>query len=212
MQELKLKLKLRDLRGKKANQIIEDGGVLGNVYGKGAESQAVQGDYRTVLKAVEAAGSQPIELEIEGGKDELALVKKVERSTIGNNIHHVEFQIIHRGEKVATNIPLRPTGEAPAERAGNVVVTLLDNLDIEAIPSKIPEAIEYSIDELTEEGDSVSVSDLKVPEGVELKTEDDQMIVKVDAPRAQVEEEAEENEEGEDGESSESSEETEEKE
>ena len=192
MQELKLKLKLRDVHGKKAKKIIDEGGVLGNVYGKGQDSQSDEGDYRTVTKTIESAGTQPIQLEIEGGKSELALVKKVETNNLTGRVHHVEFHVIHKGEKVNTEVPLKLVGDAPAERTGKIVVTMLDSVEINATPTNIPEYIEVDLSTLVEEGDHILVGSIKMPEGVELLTEDDHMIAKVDVPRAQVEEEAEE--------------------
>jgi len=194
VQELKLKLKLRDVHGKKAKKIIQEGGVLGNVFGKGQDSQSVQGDYRTVTKTLDKAGTQPIQLEIEGGKDELALVKKIERHSMTGQVHHVEFHVIHKGVKVHTEVPLKLVGDAPAERTGKVIVTMLDTVEIEATPTNIPENIEVDMTVLVDENDSILVGDIKIPEGVELLTEVDQMIAKVDLPRAAVEEEETEEE------------------
>lgn len=195
MQELKLKLKLRDIRGKKAKKIIDEGGVLGNVFGKGLESQAVEGDYQTVVKTINKAGTQPIELEVEGGKNELVLVKKVETSSLTGRVHHIEFHAIHKGEKVHTEVPLKMVGDAPAEKTGKIVVTMLDAVEIEATPTNIPEVIEVDATVLVEEDDHILVENLKLPEGVKMLTEPDQMIAKVDVPRAQVEQEAAEDEE-----------------
>jgi large subunit ribosomal protein L25 len=192
VQELKLKLKLRDVHGKKARKIIENGGIIGNVFGKGQASQSVEGEYRAVSKTLESAGNQPIQLEIEGGKDELALVKKIETQPLTGRIHHVEFHIIHRGEKVTTEVPLKMTGDAPAERTGKIVVTMLDLVEIEATPTNIPESIDVDMSSLVEENDSIVVGDIKAPQGVEILTEKDHMIAKVEVPRAQVELEAEE--------------------
>jgi len=196
VQELKLKLKLREVHGKKARKIIEQGGIIGNVFGKGQDSQSVEGDYRTVTKTLEKAGTQPLQLEIEGGKDELALVKKIETQPLTGRVHHVEFHVIHRGEKVHTEVPLKLVGDAPAERTGKIIVTMLDSVEIEATPTNIPEYIEVDMTVLVEESDSIVVGDIKIPEGVEIITEPDHMIAKVDTPRAAVEEEAAEAEEG----------------
>lgn len=195
MQELKLQLKLRDVHGKKAKKIINEGGVLGNVFGGGQPSQSVQGDYRTVVKTIAQAGTQPIQLEIDGGKNELALIKKVETHNLTGLVHHVEFQVIHKGEKVNTEVPLKSVGEAPAERTGKIVVTMMDSIEIAAEPANIPENIEFDVSTLVEEGDHILVGQLTMPSGVELLTDEDHMIAKVDTPRAAVEEEAAEAEE-----------------
>lgn len=191
MQELKLQLKLRDVHGKKARKIIKDGGIIGNVFGKGQASQSVMGDYRTVSKTLEQAGTQPIQLEIEGGKNELALVKKIETQPLTGRIHHVEFHVIHKGEKVQTEVPLKLVGEAPAERTGKIIVKMLDMVEIKTTPASIPEFIEVDMSGLVEEDDHVTVANITAPKDVEILTEGDHLIAKVDVPRSQIVQEAE---------------------
>ena len=193
--DAKLTLSRRDVFGKKAKALTTDGKVLANIFGKGRNSIAAYGEAGVVEKVVADAGKNtPITITLDDGKEVLALVNDVERDYKTQLIHHVSFQVVIKGQKVTTEVPVHLTGEAPATKLGLIVVTMLDSVEIEAIPSKIPEALEASIEGLTEDGDSVHVSDLTVPEEVEVKVEGDRLIAKVETPRSQIEDE----EEGED--------------
>lgn len=194
--ELKLNLAKRKLTGKKAKKLIEEGNVLGNIYGTNLESQAVQGVYNEVNNVIRTAGyNMPVQLHVDGGKDHLALVHEVERDVITQRLHHVTFQVILKGQKVTTEVPIKLVGEAPAEKTGKIVITLTDKVEVEAIPSRLPEYLEVNIEELVEENDAKKVSDIKAIAGVEILTNPDLLVAKVDIPRAELEEDEEDAEE-----------------
>lgn len=194
--DAKLTLSRRDVFGKKAKTLTQDGKVLANIFGKGRNSIAAFGEQGVVEKVVSEAGkNHPITITLDDGKDVLALVHEVERDYKTRQIHHVTFQVVIKGQKVTTEVPVHIIGDAPAVKTGLIVVTMLDAIEIEAIPSKIPNALEISAETLIEDGDSLHVSDLVIPEGVEIKIEDDRLIAKVETPRSQIDEEPEEDEE-----------------
>ena len=199
--DAKLTLSRRDVFGKKAKVLTEDGKVLANIFGKGRNSVAAFGDQGVVEKVVAEAGkNHPITITLDDGKEVLALVNEVERDYKTRQIHHVSFQVVVKGQKVTTEVPVHIIGDAPATKTGLIVVTMLDSIEIEAIPSKIPDVLEISAETLIEDGDSLHLSDLTIPEGVELQVEDDRLIAKVEVPRSQIEEEPEEDEEVDPGE------------
>ncbi len=203
MNELKLGLKKREVFGKKAQNLIENDHVLGNIFGKGEESVAVEGDYREVDHVISEAGKNtPIELEVEGSENHLVLVSEVDRNNITQKLHHVAFQIIKRGQKVSAEVPVKLVGEAPATRENLILVTIIDAVEVEAIPSKLPDHFEISLETLAEVGDHINVGDIKAEDDVEIKTDPETIVAKIDMPRAEVEEEPEEEEveEGEEGE------------
>jgi len=212
MQDLRLSLNKRDVLGKKAKRLVEEGFVLGNVFGKGIDSIAVQGPAGVVDKVIKAAGkSQPIEIQIEGANNQLALVSDIERDNITQVLHHVSFHAIKRGEKVHAEVPIVLTGDAPAERSNLIVITVVDAVEVEAVPSKLPEKFELDKNVLAEVGDSITVADIGVGEGIVVLTDPETMIAKVEMPRAEVEEEKaeEEDQESAEGSSSERDEENE---
>lgn len=193
-EDLKIALQKRTLTGKKAKKLVDDGMVLGNVYGKGHDSVAVMAPRRELAKVVEIAGkNHPISLDIEG-EAQLALVSDIERDNITQEMHHVSFHIVKRGEKVHAEVPIHQTGEAPALRTGKIIITLLDFVEVEADPTKLPDHFDIDVSSLIEVGDTVHVSDLKVSADVEIQNEADSPIAKVDIPRSQVEDETEDEE------------------
>lgn len=199
--DFNLTVQKRESLGKKARDVKHEGNILGNVYGKGVESVAVQGERRAIQKVVTEAGkNHPIELAIEGGDKHLVLVHEVERDNITQNMHHVTFHVIKRGEKVATEIPVHIVGDAPAVKTGNILVKLLDEIEVEANPKDLPESFEVGVESLVEVGDTIAVSDVVVPKGVTILTDESQLVVKVEATRASLVEDEEESEDGAEGE------------
>ncbi len=191
---LSLELQKRDKFGKKARKLIDEGQVLLNIFGKGVDSLAASGDYKTVNNIVAEAGkNHPIDLTV-GKEAHLVLINDIERDPITQRLHHVALQVIHKGQKVTAEVPIKLVGDAAAEKQGRIVVTLMDKIEIESIPSNIPEVIEIDISGLDEEGDQITVADIKVASTVEILVDDALLIAKVDVPRAQVEEEDDEEE------------------
>lgn len=88
-------------------------------------------------------------------------------------------------------MPVELVGTAPAVLAGNIILTLNDTVMVEAMPQNLPDHLEANAEALVEPDDIISVADLKVPKGVEMVTEAETPLFKVEVPRSQVEAEAE---------------------
>ena len=102
---------------------------------------------------------------------------------------HVVFNAVHANEKVEAEVPVRPRFDegndaSPAERNSLMVLNNLETVLIEATPDKLPAFLEYDGEKLAEVGDSVTVADLIIPAGVELKTEDTHAVATVYEPSA----------------------------
>ena len=109
---------------------------------------------------------------------------------------HVEFYQANLKEKLTAHIPINVVGEAPAVREGLMVLTVLDAVELECLPTDLPHDIEVDISGLAAVGDAIHVSDLQIDRSkCELKTDLDEVVVLISAPQAR-EEEAEVTEEG----------------
>ncbi len=197
MQSYKLNLSKRETTKKARRAALGEDKVLANIYGGDGESVAAQGDYREIYKVVKAAGkNHPIKLLI-GDEEVEVLVHDVEKDTLSQRLHHITFRAFKRGEKIKTEIPIHIEGEAPAVKLGMMLVQVTDVLNVEAIPSKLPESFNVFVDGLEEEGQDIRVEDLEVDEDVVILEPTDTLIVRVEVPRAQVEDEPEEEDEDE---------------
>lgn len=184
-----LEVKQRELVGKKVSKLRKQGLVPGVVYGEHIKSKAVEASYIDVQRVWRAAGRrQPIELSVDGAKH-LAMIKSADIDPVKHRIRHLGLHIVNRNEKVETEVPVKIKLDegnevTPAERAGLVVLTALEKVEVEALPGDLPEAIYVNGEVLAEEGQHVSVSDLIVPKGVTVLTDPEIVIATVYEPSA----------------------------
>lgn len=191
----------RTALGRKVNALRREGLVPGNIVCKGKESRTVQMQYLEIEKALNTVGyTQPVEISL--GDDKVTvLVTDVTVVPAKNTIEHVTFQEVRKGEKVTAEVPLNMVGDAPGVQQGLVLLQVLSSVEVEAGALSIPEHIDIDVSVLVEDGDTVRVSSLVVPEGVAIKVDADATVARVEAPRAVEEpEEVEEPAEGEEGE------------
>ncbi|MDQ5958314.1 MAG: large subunit ribosomal protein, partial [Patescibacteria group bacterium] len=102
------------------------------------------------------------------------------------------FGVIKQNEKVETEVSIDLIGDAPAAKAGLQVSQVLDSVHIEAFPKDLPDNLEVSIENLLEIGDKITITDIKVPNGVTILIEPEQLVAIVEEIIEQPEEEPEE--------------------
>jgi large subunit ribosomal protein L25 len=133
------------------------------------------------------AESTVIEVTVEGHTAK-TLIREIQRHPIKRQILHVDFQALVAGEKVVVSIPIVLTGTAEGVKLeGGVLEQPLRELEIEVDPSNIPDHVELDVTNMMI-GDSLHVSDLKVPDGVEIQDDPETSVAVLAAPRAVVEE------------------------
>ncbi|HET7370282.1 MAG TPA: 50S ribosomal protein L25, partial [Gammaproteobacteria bacterium] len=96
-----------------------------------------------------------------------AILKDIQRHPAKRDVLHLDLQRVKAGEQSRVHVPLHFINEdtAPGVKAGGALSRHMIDLDIECIPSKLPEYIEIDLGAL-EIGDSIHLSEIKVPEGV----------------------------------------------
>lgn len=167
--KITLSIQPRELHGKKVAKLRREGLIPAVVYGADVEAQSVQVDSREAVKAVRAAG-QNTPIHLTGAKRRIAMIKDIDMDPVRHEIRHISFHAVKANEPVVADIPIRLTGEGEsvAEKAGLIVLQSLEKIEVKALPMDLPEAFEVSILELKEEGERLTVADIKAPEGVEI--------------------------------------------
>ena len=133
------------------------------------------------------------------GQEELAVIKDLQRHPSKVFPMHADFQRIVKGQKINMNIPVHFTGreEAPGTKAGGILSTLVTDIEIVCLPQDLPEYLEVDVSAL-EIGESLHLTDIKLPEGViifELDVDEpvDRTVVNMQAPTVEeVDEDTEE--------------------
>lgn len=172
MKRLVLSAEARTILGKKVKKLRRGGLLPANVYGKGLASEALQvklADFMAVFKQVGSTGL--IELKT-AGKTHPVLIKNLQMNYLTDAPLHTDFYEVNLKEKVKTMVPVEIVGQskAVAEKLG-VLLQTISEIEIEALPDRIPERIEVNVEKLVKLGDGVTVGDLKVEEGVTILTD-----------------------------------------
>ena len=163
------------------------GNVPAVLYGHGTDPQHLNLPARDFAAILRNNGTNAVlDLDIEG-TSQLALTKQIDIHAIRNYIEHVDLLVIKRGEKVTVEVTIVVEGDAAP---GTLVTQDANTVEIEADALSIPEQIVVDV-EGKEVGTSVHASDLVLPEGVELVTDPETLIVAVNeaTTAAELEEE-----------------------
>ncbi|HUA13054.1 MAG TPA: 50S ribosomal protein L25 [Candidatus Sulfotelmatobacter sp.] len=187
--QLVIELHERKVLGKKVKHLRSDGQVPAVIHDHGKPSLHVQGDTVAMLKLWRSAGKHhPVEINTDK-KNFTALIKEASFDPKKHLLTHIVFNAVDKDQKVEADIPIKPkyaeeNESSPAERAGFIVLTQLETLSVKAQADKLPDLIEYDAEQLKEVGDHITVSDLDIPEGVEVLTELEHAIATVYEPSA----------------------------
>lgn len=180
--EATLKAEPRDGTGKgAARKLRATGRVPGILYGSGVESTPISVSSKDLLHLFHQ-GVSLVELEYDG-TTHLTIPREVQRDHIHSRYIHIDFLAVRRDEKVTLNIEVRETGEAAGVKSGGVIEHHLREVEIECLPSDVPEIIDLDVTAL-EIGDLLRVRDVVAPPGVEILTDPDTPVISVITPAA----------------------------
>lgn len=185
-EKVELSVTLRDVTGKKVAGLRKEGYVPAIVYGHDFPAQSVMADAVPMTKAVHRAGKHhPVELTI-GDQKRLAMIKAVDFNPVKHTVRHVAFHVVKQNEEVETEVPVVVTGagETPAEKAGLIVLTGAETVQVKALPNSLPDQLEVPGEKLTEVGDHLTVADIVAPKGVTILSEAEQIVATVYEPSA----------------------------
>jgi large subunit ribosomal protein L25 len=173
-----------------AQDIRKQGKIPCVFYGPKVLSTPIAVDAPSFMKVWKSAGeSAVITLSgVDGEHD--ALIHDMQRDPVTGEVKHADFYIIEKGKKVEVAIPLEFIGTSPAVKNLNgTLIKVLHELEIEAMPKDLPHSIEIDISILVDFDTQIKASDVKLPSGVTLKTDPEEIIALVNAPKEETEEE-----------------------
>lgn len=188
---LTLNATTRDLTGKEAaRSLSKEGRIPAVVYGPKQEAISLALDLAEFKKVLRDAGESSV-IELAGlGKSLQVLIHDVDVDPVTSVPRHADFYAIEKGAKVEVAVPLSYVGESAAVKAGANLVKVMHELEIEADAANLPHEIEVDISKLAVEGDQIHVSDLKIPAGVTVKVEGDEVVALTQAVEVEAEGEA----------------------
>ena len=189
MESLSLQAEPRNVKGKKVKELRRLGLTPIHVYGRGIEPAALQADAVTLRKIVAQAGSNiPVTVEEERGS-RFAFIREVQRHPLTEDILHVDFLQVPLTETIRSEVPVYLIGESPAVRLMDGVLNqALYSLQVESLPLDVPQFVEVDVSSLDDFERSIHVSDVRLGDKVTVLNDPGELVARVNAPHAAVEE------------------------
>jgi large subunit ribosomal protein L25 len=161
------------------------------MYGRHFASTPISLDaHDASLKLARLSSSTIINIDLDG-ETHAALVREKQRDYVKNQLIHVDFQVVSLTEKIRTTVSIHLEGVSPAVKDFNgVVVTNLDEVEVESLPQYLPERITVDISGLARIGDAIHVRDLTVASEVTILEDMDEIVVVISATKEEEIEEA----------------------
>ncbi len=174
------------------------GRVPGIIYGANKAVQSIELDHNSLFHQLKQGALQAsiLDLNLEGGSEQV-LLRDVQMHPFRPMVLHVDFQRVSKDEKIHMRVPLHFVNAdiAPGVKlSGGIVSHVLSDVEVSCLPADLPESIEVDLANLAL-GDSVHLSELALPNGVEfivLVRGEDPVVATVNVPRVAVVEEEEE--------------------
>lgn len=183
----KLQAKIRDVK-ESLTEIRKKGLIPAVLFGKGVESTPLSIEkvaFQKIWREVGESGT--INIETEKGASP-ALISEVQYDPIINTPIHIDFRIVDMNKPVEVDIPLVFVGESQAEKSGAVLVKVLHEIKVSALPADLPHEIEVDISKLQNIDDKITVGEIVVSKGVSILDENEEIIVTASAPKEESEE------------------------
>ena len=185
-----LSVEPRTITGKKVKQLRKQGVIPANIFGGKIKSAAIQVK-KTIFAPIwqHAGETQIVYLQLGDEKETRpTLISNVQHHPVSDEVIHVDFRQVDLKEKISANIPVEVVGESPAAKDFQAaIITSLGQIEVEALPTDLPENIQVDISLLKNIGDVIKVADLKI-DRTKVEVKDDPETVVVSAAAQQAEE------------------------
>lgn len=193
MEKISLKASERTVLGKKVKSLRQSGLVPAHVFGKGLETEHVSVDLKEFLKVAKQAGETGvIELRIGEEKVRPVMIKGMQTNANTDEVQNIDFYQVDLTKKVTVPVPLTLVGDEP-EKVGlgeAIVLQVLSEVSVTALPADLVDAIEVSITALKEIEDAITVGQLSYDhESLTVLADPEEVVVKL-APAVTAEMEA----------------------
>jgi large subunit ribosomal protein L25 len=181
----------RTITGKKVSQLRREKIAPANIYGLGGDSISVQCSIGEFRRLYDRAGvTNVVYLQIgDSAEQKPVLIDEVQMNPLTGNLVHIAFKQVDLKQKIEAEVPVELIGEFKV--AGAVLVTVQDQVVVEALPTDLPEKFEIDLATLTEIGQVITLGDLKFDKNkvtlVGIETDED-----LEAPVVLVQEQREE--------------------
>ena len=188
----KLEVTSRTSSGSRAVRRLRRAGMVpGVLYGGGEGPVAFEVGARTLRQALAGSGAV-LDLSIDGAAPTPAVLKDAQRDAVRGQTLHVDLVRVRLDQPIHATVPLELTGadDSPGVKEGGVLEQIAHELNVEALPTSIPESISHDVSAM-DINDTITLAAIVAPEGVRLLDDADLTIATLSPPRLQADAEPE---------------------
>lgn len=171
-------------------KLRQNGQIPGIIYGKQvSESAPISVDLNELMGIIKSNPNAVLEMDIPDYGKHAVMISEVQRDMLNPHVViHVDFHQVSMNEKVRANVRIEIDGDSKGVREGGILSVILHELEIQCMPSSMPEVIHVDISSLGI-GESLLVRDLQLPQGALAKSEPDLVVATILAPQKELSEE-----------------------
>jgi large subunit ribosomal protein L25 len=185
----KLSVNSRSAAGSRAaRRLRREGRVLGVLYGGGKEPLGFDADARELRHALARSGAV-MDLSIDGGRATPVVLKEAQRDPVRGETLHIDLLRVRLDEAIGAIVPIELLGvdDAPGVKEGGVLEQITREVNVEALPTSIPESISHEVGEM-QIGETILLSAIVAPEGVTLTDDlEETVVATLSPPKLQTE-------------------------
>jgi len=185
----KLNVNSRDAAGSRAvRRLRRSGRVPGVLYGGGAEPIGFDADERELRHALAGSGAV-LDLSVDGGKATPVVLKEAQRHPVRGETVHVDLLRVRLDQAISAVVPIELAGvdDAPGVKEGGILEQITRELNVEALPTAIPESIVHDVGDM-QIGETILLGALTPPDGVTLLDDPEETVIAtLSPPRLQSE-------------------------
>jgi large subunit ribosomal protein L25 len=190
--QTKLDVSTRDALGSRATRRLRrDGRVPGILYGGDGEALSFDVDARELRLALARAGAV-LDLSVDGAKATPVVLKEAQRHPVRGDTVHIDLLRVRLDRAIHAVVGLELTGvdDAPGVKEGGVLEQITREVNVEALPTAIPEAIVHDVSQM-QIGDTLTLGAVAPPQGVALLDDPETVLATLTPPKLQTESETE---------------------
>ncbi|MBN1264522.1 MAG: 50S ribosomal protein L25 [Anaerolineales bacterium] len=191
-----IKAQKRSVVGKQVKKLRVEGRTPAILYGHGVNPITIDLDSKVLWRLLtQVSGASLIALDVDG-EEHNVLIRDIQYDVLTRDALHVDFLRVAMDETISTMVPIELVGESPAvTQLGCILVSGLNEIEIEALPRDLPDRVTIDISVLKTTDDSITVADIDLGEGVQILTDNEEVIAGIVVPAIEAEPEVEAEEE-----------------
>jgi len=183
-----IQAEIRTLTGRKVKQLRNKGLTPATIYGHNFPPLSISVSTMELNKLYSHVGESTLVEIILGDSIFPVLFKNPQYHPVSSDLIHIDCHKVNLKEKIIATVPLEFIRESMSVKNGNILMTVIDEIEVEALPANLPEKIIVDISVLADIDAQITVADLIIDKSlVEVKNEVDQVIVKTDLPKVEEE-------------------------